>query len=183
MTTATNKRNKKPVPASDDRTISPLDAELPKQSESLPGQQTLPVDLPRKCSRGEIFPREGLVDFLRSLDMQAFLDAWPRKELQRRVDAKYGTARRTRVTARELRKASDLAFKWYRRGRLRPETRTRALDEADWNHLKRACEDLLEHMQGRTLAEYVRLMRTRVACNHALLEGLPSRLRVWRKSP
>lgn len=52
-TTKSRKKRTPAAPAVDSRqTVSPLDESLPKQTPSLDGQQTLPVDLPPgKCAR------------------------------------------------------------------------------------------------------------------------------------
>lgn len=179
MGTRTRQKRTTTAPPADTRqTISPLDESLPKQTPSLDGQQTLPVELPPgKPPAGQVRP--GLVEFLKQFDMEAFLDNWPRKELRRRVDARYGTERKRRVSGKELNAAAVEAFDWYGRTRLCPERSNGLLTADQWDEMKRQVQKQLELMHGRTLRQCVRICRIRISCSSQILQGLPKQFHVW----
>jgi len=162
---------------------SPLTESLPKQTPSLPGQQLLKVPLPKKA-KGPVVPRPGLVEFLKSMDLEAFLDDWTTGEMKRRVVAKYGKRREDRVTASEFREARIEAFDFWKAIRLYPErSGARYPTHDQWEIIKRATSKSLVDMHGRTLRQCVRIVRKLCSCNAADLQGLPPRFHVWKKGP
>jgi hypothetical protein len=81
----------------------------------------------------------------------------------------------------ELNAALAVAMDYWQKQKLLPEPKSALLDEDQWIEVKRAANELREELTGRTLRQCVRIMRTRVACNHVILQGLPSRFHVWAK--
>lgn len=179
---ATTKKRQTPARAKVDQLRSPIE-ELPRQAESLPGQLEIPglaVDLPSVDTSGKLIPRPSLVPFLAGLDFDAFLGDWSFKEMRDKVKARYGSQRLTRVTAREFSAARKSAFSWWGCHRLRPMRRDCSLTEEQWFELKRVVSFFLERLQGLTIREAVRVVRTKISCNADVLRGLPSRFHVWR---
>ena len=179
---ATKTRKKRPeVTAKPDtrETVSPLDESLPRQPASLEGQKPLPMKLPAKKADEPVVVRSGLVEFLKQLDLEAFLDDWPEGEIRRRVDAHYGTEKNRRVSSKELAKASHSAFDLYGR-RLLPESLNSLLTSDQWDYVKGKVSRQLPMMHNRTLRQCVRICRLVVACNERILQGLPSRFHVWK---
>lgn len=181
---AERSRTKKPARGDQPQrlTESPADSGLPVQSESLPGQQSLPMDLPTFTSAGKIIPRPGLVDWLKTLDFEAFLDDWTIPQMRKRIASKYGKDKRTRVGPKEFAEARRLAFDWWKAKTMRPERTDPQLSEDQWIEVKRVVTHFLETMQGLTLRQCVRLTRTEVPCNSTILEGLPQRFHVWKRA-
>lgn len=159
--------------------ISPLDESLPKQPASLEGQKPLPMQLPAKKADEPVVVRSGLVEFLKQLDLEAFLDDWSAGEIRRRVDAHYGTEKQRRVSSKELAKASHSAFDLYGQTLAR-EPLDALLTSDQWDYVKRKVSLQLPMMHGRTLRQCVRICRLVVACNERILEGLPKRFHVWK---
>lgn len=65
---------------------------------------------------------------------------------------------------------------------MRPERTDPRLSEDQWIEVKRVASQFLETMQGLTLRQCVRVMRTEVPCNSTILEGLPTRFHVWKQT-
>lgn len=180
MPTKTRKKRTPTAPVVDTRqTVSPLDESLPKQTPSLDGQQTLPVDLPPgKPPARQVRP--GLFEWLKQFDMEAFLNNWSPKEMRRRIDVRYGTTKRTRVSAKEFAKARVDAFDWWKARRLCCERSSALLTGDQWDRMKQDISKVLDLMHGRTLRQCVRIARTVTSCSSAVLQGLPRRFHVWK---
>jgi len=116
-----------------------------------------------------------LIDFIHSHELDWWLNKTPRNDARKQVNK---DCIGINIPAKQWPNIVYWRCKIYGQWK-RKNSSAKDLDFRGWEKLKAAVEALQPMMQGRLFTEALSIVKSQIACNAALLKGLPGRFHYW----